>query len=154
MSSLLVRTKNKFQTARLGRIIAKEILRTIPENKAFVVALFGELGSGKTTFVQGFSKELGVKQGSPSPTFLLVRAYPIKYGRTLYHIDCYRIKSLKELIALGLRDWIKHQDHILIIEWAEKIKSFLPGYAVRIYFSHGKTKNERIIEIVLPKSKN
>lgn len=141
------RTVGYRKTARLGAIVARELLRTAPGRGAFVIALFGDLGSGKTTFTQGFARALGVRHRITSPTFLLARAYPIKSGRTLYHIDCYRIRSSRDLVALGFRDWVAHPDHIVVIEWAEKVKRLLPKRAIRIRFSHGAHPAERIITI-------
>jgi tRNA threonylcarbamoyladenosine biosynthesis protein TsaE len=135
------------KTRRLGAIFADELLRTKPGKRAIIIGLNGELGSGKTTFVQGLAKTLGVKRRITSPTFLLARAYPGQRDRTLYHIDCYRITSAKDLAALGWRDWILRPDNIIVVEWAEKISRLLPRHAIHIKFSHGKKQNERIITI-------
>jgi tRNA threonylcarbamoyladenosine biosynthesis protein TsaE len=140
-------TRSPSQTRRVGAVVALELLRTNPGKKALVLLLKGELGSGKTTFTQGFAKALGIRHRITSPTFLLARPYPVKGGRIFYHIDCYRIRSGRDLIALGFRDWIAHPDHIIVIEWAEKIQRLVPKRAIQINFSHGKKRNERIISI-------
>lgn len=146
------------ETKRIGRIAAEELLKsalakprsrasTLPGRRAAVFALIGELGSGKTTFLQGFGKGLGIKRTLPSPTFLLARAYPVRRKFTLYHIDCYRIKSSRDILDLGFRDWISHPDHIVVIEWADRIRRMLPKNSAWIIFSHGRKKNERSIDI-------
>jgi tRNA threonylcarbamoyladenosine biosynthesis protein TsaE len=135
------------KTRRLGAIFADELLRTKPGKRAIIISLNGELGSGKTTFVQGLAKTLGAKRRITSPTFLLARAYPARRGRVLYHIDCYRVTSAKDLAALGWRDWVSRPDNIIIVEWAEKIKGILPRNTMYMEFKHGKKRNERIITI-------
>jgi tRNA threonylcarbamoyladenosine biosynthesis protein TsaE len=135
------------QTSKIAKIIAEELIRTKSGNNAFVLALNGDLGSGKTTFAKAFIKALGVNQNISSPTFVISRVYKIKKGRFLYHIDCYRINSKKEIEKLGFKDWISHPDHIILVEWANKIKTILPKDTIYINFAHGKKHNHRIIEI-------
>src|SRR5262245_10091094 len=83
-----------------GAQLAKELLAVKPKKHARVVALNGDLGAGKTTFAQGFLRFLGVDQPVISPTFLLIRSYPLETERfsRAYHIDCYRLKAAKELL--------------------------------------------------------
>lgn len=103
-----------------------------------IFALSGDLGSGKTTFAKAFGKALGIKQNIPSPTFVLMQEFPTKRkalsGRmiTLYHLDLYRIKTFKEVKALGITEWWSHPETITIIEWAEKIKEQLPPQTISI----------------------
>lgn len=126
-----------------------------------VLALTGELGSGKTTFVQGLAEYFGCAKQISSPTFTLVQEYAIKQKKTkqlkrntkkaplqyLIHLDCYRLNSIQEIINLGLTDYLNQQDAILIIEWAEKIKSLLPPHTYWLSLRHGRQPNERIISI-------
>ena len=124
--------------------IARELAHKLPSR---VFALSGELGSGKTTFVQGFAKGLGIKEKIISPTFVLVRQHKIpKTKKTLYHIDLYRLEDGEQIKALGLKEIWQNPESIVVIEWAEKIKELLPKKAVLIYFE--KLDNEkRKIEI-------
>lgn len=136
------------KTKQLGAIFTKKFLRADYGKRALVIALKGDLGAGKTTFTQGMAKAIGVKRRIASPTFLLARTYPLKHSRVLYHVDCYRITKPSELLALGWRDWISHPNHIIVIEWAEKIHRILPRNTIyTIQFKHGRKKNERIISI-------
>lgn len=80
-----------------------------------ILALSGELGAGKTTFVQGFAKGLGIKEKIISPTFIIIRQYPTNF----YHIDLYRVENFQEL---GLKEILENPNNIVLIEWAEKIK--------------------------------
>ncbi len=116
---------------------------------ALVLALVGELGAGKTAFVQGFLRALGVRQKITSPTFVLMKKYPLRRGifRAAYHIDCYRLKSARELSSLNFQEILKDASGIILIEWAEKIKKVLPKSAVWLEFSHGAAATERTVQI-------
>lgn len=130
---------------------AKELIRKLLENKrnkALVIGLEGELGSGKTTFVQGMAEELGIKESVTSPTFVIFKKYSIKYNsiKYFYHIDCYRLNSEKDMLDLDFKEMINNKDNLIIIEWAEKIKNILPKGSLRLKFHH-LTENEREILI-------
>ena len=131
--------------------LAKNIIHDlIPKGNPLVIALYGDLGAGKTTFAQFLAKALGVKEKVLSPTFVIMKTFvlPKKNGqfKFLTHIDTYRLKSAKDLVALGLKDILKDPENILIIEWPEKIAKYLPKNTKKIYF---KVKNakERIVTI-------
>ena len=94
-----------------------------------VVALYGELGSGKTCFIQGLVAGLGVGAPATSPTFVLVNEYR---GRVpVHHVDAYRTASLTELLDLGLLD-LMGGDGVTLIEWADRAEPLLPARAVRV----------------------
>ena len=143
---MLITTKNARETQKIAELLAKEL---IPHtNRATVIALQGNLGSGKTTFTQGFARALGVHENVLSPTFVLMKLYrlaPKKRFKHLVHIDCYRITSARELFHVGLRDLFRDQDAIILIEWPERIKQFLPKNMIWLRFKHGKRENERAI---------
>lgn len=93
-----------------------------------VIALSGQLGAGKTTFVQGFAKGLGTKDKIISPTFILIRQHPIpKLKKMLYHIDLYRLETDHDIKELGIQEIMETKENIVLIEWAEKIKDLLPN---------------------------
>ena len=111
------------------------------------LALTGELGSGKTTFIQGLAKGLGVKGRIISPTFILMRKY-VASKLDFYHIDFYRLEDglENEVKNLGIDDTWGKKDNVVAIEWAEKIKKSIPENAIWIKFEN-RGENERKILI-------
>jgi tRNA threonylcarbamoyladenosine biosynthesis protein TsaE len=94
-----------------------------------VVALYGELGAGKTCLIQGLAEGLGITGPVTSPTFILIGAYQ---GRLpLYHVDLYRTDTLEEIQGLGLEEFLGRAG-VTVIEWAEKAEPLLPRDAVRV----------------------
>jgi len=145
-------TNSARQTKNFALSLAKKFLADKAKTKnALVFALSGDLGSGKTTFVQGFLKGLGVRKKITSPTFVLIKNYELRiknYGnrKRAYHIDCYRIKKSKELLSLGLKEILNNPQNIALIEWPENIKRILPKNAIWLKFEHGENFNKRIIQ--------
>ena len=134
------------QTKKIGAILAKEILRKRKGNAPFVIGLQGELGGGKTTFLQGFAKGLGIKEKILSPTFVILKKFKIKDSRlkNFYHIDCYRIQKPKELLDLGFKKIISEPNNIVVVEWADKIKKIMPKGTLWIDFSFQDKKIRKI----------
>lgn len=117
--------------------VAENVLKNLSKNKqAVVLALYGDLGSGKTTFVQEFGKLLGVKSSMQSPTFIIIKSYPLVANRfsLLCHIDAYRLDEPEELASLGWGELVKNPENIIAIEWAERVEKILPKDCVRIRF--------------------
>lgn len=115
--------------------LAKRISKQPLKKGAFVIGLEGELGSGKTTFAQGFAKGLNIKEKILSPTFVIMKRFEIP-KRHFYHIDCYRINSIKEMKELNLKEIIFNPNNIVVIEWAERIKKVLPKDVVYLKMGH------------------
>jgi tRNA threonylcarbamoyladenosine biosynthesis protein TsaE len=94
-----------------------------------VVACIGELGAGKTCFIQGLARGLGVTSVVTSPTFVLVNQYR---GRLpVYHLDAYRTLSLTELVDIGVEEML-HGDGITVVEWADKLLPLLPVRTITV----------------------
>ena len=109
-----------------------------------VLALVGELASGKTTFIQGMLKGLNYMKPVTSPTFTLINEYEAIYP--IIHIDCYREENLNRWIQVGFHDYI-NSENIIIIEWADKISSLLPNDHIQINFIHtGQDKRKITLE--------
>ncbi|MBI5465102.1 tRNA (adenosine(37)-N6)-threonylcarbamoyltransferase complex ATPase subunit type 1 TsaE, partial [Candidatus Gottesmanbacteria bacterium] len=107
----------------------------LSSRKAIVLALYGELGSGKTTFVQGLAQGLKIKKRIISPTFVFIRPYAISHKQyTFYHIDLYRIEKLEDTRGLGLEEILDNPTNIIAIEWAEKIGNILPKKRIDVKF--------------------
>lgn len=112
-----------------------------------VVALIGELGSGKTVFIQGVCQGLGVKVPVTSPTFTLIHEYEGKWP--VYHFDFYRINSVEEMTELGCEEYF-YGDGVSLIEWADKVLEVLPEKRFEVYLKNLFLKgleNYREIEI-------
>ena len=138
------------ETQLAGEKFAKKLLSFRENLKAKVVVLYGELGSGKTTFVQGMARGLGIKRRIISPTFIIVRHYRIKNQESrimnFYHIDLHRINSEDYLEGLGLREIIEDPQNIVAIEWGEKLGSLLPKKRWDVTFEY-LDKDKRKITI-------
>lgn len=126
---------------------------TLQEGKAFasllqqgdVVALYGDLGSGKTRFAKGLALGLGVTEDITSPTFTIMNEhYTGKFP--VYHFDCYRIRSVKELDEIGFEEYI-FGDGVCLLEWADTIQERLPAKRWNVFLSHGNSEHERTIVI-------
>lgn len=112
-----------------------------------VVLLFGELGSGKTTFTKGIAKALGIKRRITSPTFTLMNVYELD-DITFAHIDTYRLKKAQDLIDIGAFDYISNPNAITVIEWPEKILDLLKDIKTKsVNFSVDSKTLKRIISI-------
>ncbi len=130
-------------TIRIGKDLAKKL------RPGAVIALSGDLGSGKTTFIKGIALGLGLKNSDEvkSPTFALMHIYPARIP--LYHFDLYRLESLKEIQNIGLEHFIADPSAMTCIEWAEKADALLPALAIKIVFE-AADQNTRRISIVIP----
>lgn len=143
----LVITENSKETQKVAADLANKLIRK-KSKKALIIALEGELGAGKTTFIKGFSRALGVREKILSPTFVLVHKHRIKKSFiNLYHIDAYRLKSGKDLLKLGIKEIFSNPENIVLIEWADRVKKIIPKNAIWIRFDHlGKSKRKLTIK--------
>lgn len=137
-----IKTKSAKETGAFARKLAVDLAN---RKGPLVLALRGDLGAGKTTFTQSFAKALGVKKRILSPTFLIMKRFPLKAGnfQNLYHIDAYRIKA-QDLKKLDISEILKGQN-IVLIEWADRVREILPKGTIWIRFEHGERENERKI---------
>ncbi|MCL5435387.1 MAG: tRNA (adenosine(37)-N6)-threonylcarbamoyltransferase complex ATPase subunit type 1 TsaE [Patescibacteria group bacterium] len=149
MNGKIFVTNSFEETQSLG----KELASMLKGGK--IIALYGNLGAGKTTFVQGLAMGLGIKKRIISPTFIMVRAYEINNQKsiiknqelrqkTFYHIDLYRTETADDIRGLGIDEIIGNNNNIVVIEWAEKIKDFLPKERIDIYFEYLGENRRRI----------
>ena len=121
-----VKTNSALETKEFAKNLAKNF------SGGGVIALFGDLGAGKTTFAQGFGEGLEIKDKITSPTFLVIKQYPIPNQKNFfYHIDLYRLENI-DLKNSGLEEILTEDSNVVLIEWADKIIDHLPDSAKKI----------------------
>lgn len=105
-----------------------------------VIALYGDLGSGKTTFTRLFADVLGAKDKVQSPTFVIMRKYrliqPIRGIHSINHFDLYRLTSAEELEEIDLKEHFEEEGTVSVIEWPEIAETYLKDACTRIYFEY------------------
>ena len=140
----------KIMTLDQLHTIANEVLakaRTTKSESATVIALHGDLGSGKTTLTQEIAKLLEVKESVISPTFVIMKSYKIKdeTWKNLVHIDAYRLEKSTELHNLGWQELMADKNNLIIMEWPEQVPECIPEHTCHIYLIH-VNEEERAIE--------
>ncbi len=125
-------TKSFIETQQFGKVFLQKL------NGAHVLALHGDLGSGKTTFVQGLAQGLRITQRIISPTFIIMRTYQANaFGfKYFYHVDLYRIETERDIEGLGLIEIMEDPENLVVIEWPEKIENLLPENRVDLFFEY------------------
>ncbi len=120
-----------------ARDVLAQIASVSPKNAAFVLALRGDLGAGKTTFTQALARELGITDTLQSPTYVLMKSYPVAGSRfeKLVHIDAYRLNNAEEFAALKPEQFLQDPKVLVIIEWPEKVEAALPKPDLTVCFS-------------------
>ncbi len=124
VSASVFLTRSAEETEAAGEALGREL------RAGDVVALTGPLGAGKTCFVQGLVRGLGVTTRATSPTFVLVNEYR---GRlSVHHVDAYRTERMEELLDLGLEELFEG-DGVTVVEWAEKLRPLLPARTIAVH---------------------
>lgn len=136
-------TSSAKETQQIAKKFAREMSKYSQRSKgALVVGLTGNLGSGKTTFVQGFAHALGVREKVLSPTFVIIKKYKINSKlkirnlkfQYMYHIDCYRIEHEEDMVRLDWGIIVSDPQNLVFIEWPERVKKILPNDTLYISF--------------------
>ena len=134
-----IKINNETETIKFG----EELGRTVEPGT--VIALYGDLGTGKTTLTKAIAKGLGVTDIITSPTFNIVKQY--ETGRLpLYHFDVYRIGDVEEMYELGYEEYF-YGEGVCVIEWADIVADVLPADSLVVSLSYGSRENERTAEI-------
>jgi len=136
--SLTIITKSPEETKKIG----KDISRLVKPGD--LIAFYGELGTGKTCFIQGVSEGLEVKDYVTSPSFTIINEYQGKIS--VYHFDLFRINNIEEILELGYEEYF-YGDGLTVIEWANKIEKLLPKDHLKIDIKF-KDCNKRKISFV------
>jgi len=135
-------TKSPEETIALGYKLGKTL------KQGNVLALIGELGTGKTVFTKGIAKALGVKDYEyvNSPSFIIVKEYPSK-TKPLYHFDLYRLKSSRDMDTVGYEEYF-YSNGISVIEWADRARDALPDKYITVKFKHlGENKRQITVNV-------
>lgn len=132
-------TNSEMETINAGEAFSKKI------SSGVVVALFGDLGTGKTRFIKGVCKGLGVREHVASPTFTIVNEYQGTKIK-IFHFDFYRMKTSLELQEIGFDEYI-YDDGVCLIEWADRVREFLPPRRFDVFMKLGASENIREIMI-------
>jgi tRNA threonylcarbamoyladenosine biosynthesis protein TsaE len=130
------------ETKKLAETLAEKI------KPGMVLALFGDLGSGKTTFTAFLVKALGFDSRVQSPTFVIHRRYTKSEGNpidTIHHVDLYRLTSKEEVLDIGMEEMLQESHSLVLIEWPELAMDFLPQDVVKLYFTTIDENTQRII---------
>ena len=131
-------TYSKDETKKFAQEIAKS------SNVPRIICLYGDLGSGKTTFSKGFGTALGLDEDKiKSPTYTFVRSYQLNSG-FFHHFDFYRIDKPDELLIQEIKEIFQQQNAIIVIEWPERIKDLLPEKRLNIYFTYQDLNSRKI----------
>ena len=131
--------KNEDDTRKLGLELAANA------QTGDVIALIGDLGTGKTALTRYIAEGLGIKDTISSPTFTIIKEY--KSGRMpLYHFDVYRLGDGEELLDIGAEEYL-YGDGLCVIEWADIVADVLPEDAIAIHIEYGTNEDERIVTI-------
>ncbi len=136
-------TNSDLETQQLGFDFAKNV------KSEDVILLFGKLGAGKTTFVQGLARGLNITDRILSPTFVFHRSHRVPKNdiKTFNHIDLYRIETHTEIESLGLEEVVNEDNSITVIEWADRLSNFKHKQGYKIWFDY-IDENQRQIRIV------
>jgi tRNA threonylcarbamoyladenosine biosynthesis protein TsaE len=115
-----------------------------------IIALSGDLGSGKTQVVKGICSGLGVKETVNSPTFIIVNEYTSASIKNIFHFDLYRMKTEEEIVNIGFDDYLNSRG-LILIEWPEHAERLLPAGTIKIHLAHSvEDENHRYIRLENP----
>ncbi len=156
-------SKSLEDTEKIAESFLEKASMNFYEDEATIVGLYGDLGSGKTTFTKSIAKFLGITEDITSPTFVIEKIYPIRNNETssisngtsdiehtnfkkLIHIDAYRLENPKELLMLEWEHIAIDPHNLILIEWPEKVREILPENHLKVFFKF-ISETEREIEI-------
>lgn len=140
---MTIRSKSDAETRKIGFKLGEKLAKNFfGKSETAILCLYGELGTGKTTFVRGLASGLGIASRITSPTFTYQRVHSGKIK--LYHFDCYRLSAPDELLMHDLNEAISNKDGVIAIEWSEKIQRHLPEKHTNIYFEYVDENTRKI----------
>ena len=136
-------SNSRDETEKLGEEFAKSL------SPGDVVCLYGELGAGKTVFVKGLMKGIGIEERVTSPTFTLIHEYNVNHNsiKKIYHIDLYRLENIERVKNIGILELFNENNAVVVIEWAEKMGDLLPKKRVDLFLKQLE-EDKREIQIL------
>jgi tRNA threonylcarbamoyladenosine biosynthesis protein TsaE len=136
-----IRTRSAVGTKKIGKDMARSL------TQGCVIALEGNLGAGKTVLTKGIAEGLGIVHTIQSPTYVLMKVYPVKRPGIshLVHVDCYRVAKAFELSDIGLEDYLNDDTAVVVIEWADKIRDMLPRQRITLKIASQGEKNRTVL---------
>lgn len=136
-------TSSVEETKKFAKDFAKKL------RSPTTIVLYGNLASGKTTFIQGLAQGLGIEKRVLSPTFVFIRPYQLTDSNQekFYHVDLYRLDSEKDVEAIGLKEILDDRNAIVAIEWPEKVEKVLPENTVKFQLEN-LGENKRKIKVI------
>ena len=142
---LEIETKNEQETMLIAEKFGKSLFSPC------VVSLDGDLGAGKTTFVKGLAKGLGITENITSPTFTILNNYSLENGKNLYHFDLYRLNDTEEFYAMGFEEYfdLTTLKGITVVEWASNCQNIIPARHFLVSIKKGEGNNRTIS--IIPK---
>lgn len=153
-SCLELFTASEQETKAVARLLGEELLASLPKlgkAGAVVLALYGELGAGKTTFIKGLAQGLKIKQNLTSPTFIIIACYqfpvPQHQPGQFYHVDPYRLpvgQAAQELRKLGLKEILAQDLTVVAVEWADQVEEILPAERINVTLEHAGENKRRL----------
>lgn len=145
-ASLIIISNSADETQQLGRCLGASV------TCGDVIALYGDLGSGKTCFVQGLAQGMAVHGRVSSPTFIVMRRHPSEHGGcALCHVDAYRLENGDELWEMGLEDWL--ETGAVAVEWSERVADALPEDRMEVHFTGQCDQRELTVTASGPRSR-
>ncbi|MFA6253548.1 MAG: tRNA (adenosine(37)-N6)-threonylcarbamoyltransferase complex ATPase subunit type 1 TsaE [Patescibacteria group bacterium] len=134
-------SKSQIETEKIAQSLVQKL------QGGEVLALIGNLGAGKTVFVKGLAKALGIEDNITSPTFVLMKIYQTQHQKIkrLVHVDCYRLEKTEDLAEIGLADYLDDPENVVVIEWADRLAN-LPKNTININIDYieGQTRRVRV----------
>lgn len=132
-------SKNGKETIQFAQELAKKV------QNGGLICLYGDLGSGKTTFTKGIANFFDLPDFSiKSPTYTYIREYNAK-GKKIFHIDLYRLENLDQLLWQEISELLEDEKNIIIIEWADKMEEYLPANRLEVHFKYLDENSREII---------
>ncbi|MDD5698622.1 MAG: tRNA (adenosine(37)-N6)-threonylcarbamoyltransferase complex ATPase subunit type 1 TsaE [Victivallaceae bacterium] len=134
----LIRSNSERETEDFAARLARRL------KPGCVIALYGDLGAGKTVFCRGFARGLNIIEPVSSPTYTIIQEYPLENGGWFFHLDLYRIDTPQAALAFGVEEYLEAPDAYTVIEWPERIENLLPAHTIQLHIEHDGEESRTI----------